>query len=142
MEDMVVDMIPTVSIGSTDLHSIGQLYLSGAQNVWTTFIITHERDDLKTGKDNALDACVPGLSNCALTDIMRAIIDGTMAAYQERSVPFSVITLCERSPYTIGYQMQSYMLAIMYAGELLGVNPFDQPDVERYKSVTRALLNR
>ncbi len=142
VEDMIVDMIPTVSIGSTDLHSIGQLYLSGAQNFWTTFLIVHEHNVIKTNDDHALDRCVQSLNNRSLNAIMSAIIQGTMAAYQERGVPFSVVTLPERSPYAIGYLLQSYMLAIIYAGELLGVNPFDQPDVERYKSITRTLLDQ
>jgi len=33
-----VGMLPTVSIGSTDLHSVGQLYLAGPQNRFTTFV--------------------------------------------------------------------------------------------------------
>lgn len=129
-EGMVIDMIPTVSIGSTDLHSIGQLYLSGAQNFFTTFMIVHAQDALNTSVSNPLH------------EIMSAMVKATMQAYQERGVPYTVITLSERSPYTIGYLLQSYMLAIMYAGELLGVNPFDQPDVERYKLITRELLKQ
>ncbi len=140
-DTLIVDMIPTVSIGSTDLHSIGQLYLSGARNFCTTFIIVSEADTLKIGEDHALDQCVP-LNNYSLNSVMTALIQGTLGAYQERSVPFSVITLTERSPSTIGYLMQSYMIASIYVGRLLGVNPFDQPDVERYKKITRTLLSR
>lgn len=139
-ESAVFNMIPTVSLGSTDLHSIGQLYLSGACNFWTTFLIVQENNELKTSNDQSLDRCVASLNNRSLTDIMHAITQGTQKAYQELGVPFSVITLSERSSFTIGYLLQSYMFAIIYAGELLGVDPFNQPDVERYKAITREEL--
>lgn len=139
-DNAVFNMIPTVSLGSTDLHSIGQLYLSGARNFWTTFLLVQESDSIKTSNDQSLDRCVASLNNRSLTDIMHAITQGTQKAYQELGVPFSVITLSERSSFTIGYLLQSYMLAIIYAGELLGVDPFNQPDVERYKAITREEL--
>lgn len=139
-ENAVFNMIPTVSLGSTDLHSIGQLYLSGARNFWTTFLIVQESDSIKTSNDQSLDPCVAFLNNRSLADIMHAITQGTQRAYQKLGVPFSVITLSERSSFTIGYLLQSYMLATIYAGELLGVDPFNQPDVELYKTITRELL--
>lgn len=138
-EGMVIDMIPTVSVGSTDLHSIGQLYLSGAQNFWTTIlIILHAQNDVTMNNKDQLSASVSD----PLRKIMSAMVTATLQVLHERGVPYTVITLSERSPYTIGYLLQSYMVAIIYAGELLGVNPFDQPDVERYKSITRKLLGQ
>lgn len=139
-DQKVIVMIPTVSVGSTDLHSIGQLYLSGADNFWTTHMIVQEDSVVKTNSDHALDACVSLLNNRPLTEIMTAIMQGTLQAYQEAKIPFSILTITKRTPYTVGYVMQSYMLAIMYAGALLEVNPFNQPDVERYKKFTRELL--
>jgi len=38
-------ILPIVSIGSTDLHSVGQLYLSGNHNALTTFV--HEKNENK-----------------------------------------------------------------------------------------------
>jgi glucose-6-phosphate isomerase len=135
-----IAMIPTVSIGSTDLHAIGQLYLSGAHNFWTTFITLNELDTVYISQDNALNTCAPSLHNRSLNDIMTIINTATIQAYHNRNIPYSHITLTVRSPYTIGYLMQSYMLAIMYAASLFEVNAFDQPNVEEYKKITRQLL--
>jgi glucose-6-phosphate isomerase len=140
--DKVVTIVPTVSVGSTDLHSIGQLYLSGARGFITTFLIMQEHDDIKTNTDHSLDRCVVSLNDRSLAEIMDIIFEATLKAYQERPNPCSVIALPERSPKMIGNLLQSYMLAIMYAGALLDVNPFDQPDVERYKTITRTLLQQ
>jgi len=140
--DKVVTLFPTVSIGSTDLHSIGQLYLSGARGFLTTFLIVHEEDEIETGNDQSLDRCVASLNDRSLADIMEIIFEGTLEAYQKRTIPCSVITLSARSPKLIGHLLQSYMLAIMHAGAMLDVNPFDQPDVERYKVIVRKLLQQ
>jgi glucose-6-phosphate isomerase len=138
--DKVVTIFPTVSVGSTDLHSIGQLYLSGARGFITTFLIMQEHDDIKTNTDHSLDRSVTSLNDRSLAEIMNIIFEATLKAYQDRTNPCSVIALPERSPKMIGNLLQNYMLAIMHAGALLDVNPFDQPDVERYKVITRTLL--
>jgi len=121
----IFSMIPTVSIGSTDLHSIGQLYFSGARNFWTTIILLNEKK----------------FSSNKLTEIMHALAHATLQTYQDLAIPFSVLELPERSAYTIGFVMQSYMLAIMQAGKHLELNPFNQPNVERYKILAHAQLD-
>jgi len=42
---------------------------------------------------------------------------------------------------TLGAQMLTWEFAVAVAGKLLGINPFDQPDVESAKNATRALLD-
>ena len=42
---------------------------------------------------------------------------------------------------TLGAQMLAWEYAVAVAGRLLGINPFDQPDVESAKVATRALLD-
>ncbi|NEM90158.1 glucose-6-phosphate isomerase [Galbitalea soli] len=42
---------------------------------------------------------------------------------------------------TLGGQMITWEYAIAVAGRILGINPFDQPDVESAKVATRALLD-
>lgn len=42
---------------------------------------------------------------------------------------------------TLGAQLLVWEYAVVVAGRLLGINPFDQPDVESAKNATRALLD-
>jgi glucose-6-phosphate isomerase len=42
---------------------------------------------------------------------------------------------------TLGAQILTWEYAVVVAGRLLGINPFDQPDVESAKIATRALLD-
>ncbi|PPG68976.1 glucose-6-phosphate isomerase [Rathayibacter rathayi] len=43
---------------------------------------------------------------------------------------------------SLGAQMLTWEYAVAVAGRLLGINPFDQPDVESAKVATRALLDK
>ncbi len=131
---------PTVSVGSTDLHSVGQLYLGGPRDKYTTFIASAQTDEVVVPSARLLGDLVPMISGKSASQIMEAILAGTRAAYQQAGLPFSQLILETVSPETIGALLQFKMLEMMYLAELLNVNCFDQPSVEDYKVVTRQIL--
>ena len=132
---------PTVSIGSTDLHSMAQLYLGGPYDKFTTFIRVKENKEKVTTPDSAEYAVlVKGIQAKSLTTIMDAILTGVQHAFQKGKRPFVELVLPDKSEYSIGQFLQMKMMEMMYLGYLLDVNPFDQPNVESYKSETRKIL--
>lgn len=66
--------------------------------------------------------------------------DGKME--QLRAAGFPMVTIRLREPLAIGAEFVRWEVATATAGALLGVNPFDEPDVQRAKDATRALLRR
>ena len=132
---------PTVSIGSTDLHSMAQLYLGGPYDKFTTFLRVEE---------NKASPCIPhlaeyvhlveGVQDKPIGDIMDAILKGVQAAFRKGGRPYMELSLPEKSPYYLGQLLQLKMMEMMYLGFLMGVNPFDQPNVEAYKIETRRIL--
>lgn len=134
---------PTVSIGSTDLHSVGQLDLAGPKDKLTTFVFVEQnRHFIVEKKEVAYNALVPSLQGRALSEIMRAIYDGTKKAFIKKQHPFIEIFLPNKSEKSLGQFLQYKMIEILYLGFLLGVNVFDQPEVELYKKETRRILAR
>lgn len=132
---------PTVSIGSTDLHSMAQLYLGGPHDKFTTFIkVEKNNSEIKVPEMREYSQLVKGIQGKSLEEIMNAIISGVQTAFKKGNRPFMEIILPDKSEYSIGELLQFKMMEMMYLGYLLGVNPFDQPDVERYKSETRKIL--
>jgi len=132
---------PTVSIGSTDLHSIGQLYLGGPFDKFTTFVrVQHNNNDVRIPHLPEYESLVKSIQGKSLDDIMHAILDGVQAAFRKQKRPFMEITLPDKSAFSIGQLLQLKMMETMYLGFLLGVNPFDQPNVESYKIETRRIL--
>jgi glucose-6-phosphate isomerase len=136
-----VGITPTVSIGSTDLHSVGQLYLGGPRNFFTTFVtIEQNKNTIEIPKLNEFEECVKHIQGASLSSIMNAIVAGVKKAYQKEKLPFCSISVPELSPFYLGQLLQYAMLETMYLGTLLNINAFDQPHVELYKKETRKIL--
>ena len=105
---------PITSVGSRDLHSIGQLYLQGRRDKVTTFLSLSDTD-----KNNSY------------------ILDAVRRAYDDANLPYTHTILDASSPATLAYNlgdfMQSWIIHTVLLGGLMGINPYDQPGVELYK---------
>lgn len=136
-----IGITPTVSVGSTDLHSVGQLYLGGPHDKFITFISVKEhKEPLCVPRMPEFKNLVANIQGKTLPCIMDAILKGVKEAYKKNKRPFCSIALPTLSPYSIGQLLQCYMIEMFYLGYLLNINPFDQPHVELYKEETRKLL--
>jgi glucose-6-phosphate isomerase len=131
-----IGMLPTIST-PVELHSVGQLYLSGFPGVYTDFV---------TFDDDSIDFEIPkqGVANkygrFTIQEIATAIYGGVVGAYQEKQLPYRSTILDDNRAYSLGLFMAMRMREVMYVAELMGVNAFDQPNVELYKNKTRAIL--
>lgn len=136
-----VGFVPTVSVGSTDLHSVGQLYLGGPARILTTFV--HSAKDLQTfnvPKDRLFPKLAPMITGKSSADIMSAIMAGTMKAYNDQSLPFMEIIFDGITAYELGAFMQFKMIEMMFLGRLFSVDTFNQQAVELYKVETKRIL--
>lgn len=134
-------ILPIVSVGSTDLHSAAQLYLGGPKNTFTTFVRAEGGNKgAEVPATPILSSLVSGIAGKDFSEIGNAIYGGVLAAYTKHTLPFVEIILPEISAKTLGAYMQFKMIETMYLGHLLGVNAFDQPNVDEYKTETRRML--
>jgi glucose-6-phosphate isomerase len=133
---------PTVSLGSTDLHSVGQLYLGGPKDKLTTFVSASQSAAVIVPQERVFADLVPMINGKSAADIMDAILQGVQLAYQKAELPYMEVTLDAIDEQSIGAFLQFKMLEMMYLGKLLMVNSFDQPNVESYKIETKQLLER
>lgn len=141
-KDVFVGSTPTVSVGTTDLHSVGQLYLGGPYDKYTTFIsVDSYESSLSVGNSKLIRDLMPDLEDKSLQSVLFAIVNGVQKAYATSQRPFTSIVLPQKNAYYCGQLLQWKMLEIVYMGALLEVNPFDQPQVELYKQETRKILS-
>lgn len=132
---------PTVSVGSTDLHSVGQLYLGGPRDRVTTFVwIEKDKQQVIIPNMPEFDRLVPHIQGKSLHTIMKAIYEGTRQAYANQNLAYMTITMAQKNAFYIGQFLQMQMIATVYLGALMKVNSFDQPQVELYKQKTREIL--
>lgn len=135
-------LVPTVSIGSTDLHSAEQLHLASADFIARILVRVYAPhwEHQFLAEDNVFAPLVPGIVRRAPCEIMDAIYQGVKETYRNRRVSWGEISLSDLEPESIGKLLQLKMCAVMYLGNLFEVNPFDQPEVEAYKEATRKVL--
>lgn len=130
-------MVPTIST-AVELHSVGQLYMSGVPDTYTDFVtFDDEIMDMQVNKKTKLAPVVKGKT---LNEIAAALYGGVMAAYQERQLPYRATIFEEELPYSLGLFMGMRLREVMYLAHLLEVNAFDQPNVELYKLKTKEIL--
>lgn len=130
--------LPTASqVG--DLHSVAQLYLSGARGIHTDFVTFEIYDDAPL-PEHPLLAIIPALQGKHTTDISRALQSGVLETYEQQKLSFSEYQLAKLSLYELGALMATNMLETMYVAKLLHLNAFDQPNVELYKKNMREHL--
>jgi glucose-6-phosphate isomerase len=142
-ETVNIGITPVISIGSTDLHSMAQLFLGGPYDKFTTFLsIENSNSNINVPTLKEYSKLVYGIQDKSLESIMSAIVEGTKAAFRKGGRPFVEIKLSCKSEYPIGQFLQFKMIETIYLGYLLGVNPFDQPNVESYKEETRKILQK
>jgi glucose-6-phosphate isomerase len=138
-----VGIIPTVTVGSTDLHSLAQLYLSGPRIVSTTFLsVKASKTTVSLPVYPEFDDFVVNIQGKTVFSIISAIMNGIKVAYKNDNRPYMQVVLPDKTAKSIGQLLQWKMVEIIYLGYLLEVNPFDQPQVELYKTETRKILAR
>lgn len=136
-----VGIAPTVAIGTTDLHSVGQLYFGGPNNTLTTFVSVKKNNyNIMIPEMPLYEQLVANIQNKPLASVMSAIFEGVQIAYEKNKRPFMTVIIPEKNAYYIGQFLQWKMIEMIYIGALLEVNPFDQPEVELYKTQTRKML--
>lgn len=136
-----IGITPTVSIGSVDLHSVGQLYLGGPEDKLTTFISAEFGKRGPVVTPEVFMGLGEGIAGKKPADVAEAILKGVKIAYEKKGLPFMEVLLADITPVSLGAFMQFKMMEMMYLGQLFNVNPFDQPNVELYKIETKNILN-
>lgn len=126
-----------------DLHSMGQWIQDGNRIIFETFL-TLEKSNREI-KIPRFDDDSDGLNYIAgksLDFVNDKAYMGTAMAHTDGGVPNMTLTLKDRSPQTLGQLFYFFEKAIALSGNLLGVNPFDQPGVEFYKNNMFKLLGK
>jgi len=131
---------PIVSIGSTDLHSMAQLYMGGPDDKFTSFVTIDKVPDVSVPPKLMFTGMVDHIERKGVHEVMEAIAQGVKAAYTKTKRPFMTFAFETSSERELGYYMQTRMLEIMYVAHLLKINAFDQPNVEGYKVETKRRL--
>jgi glucose-6-phosphate isomerase len=133
--------LPANALGAVDQHSQLQLYLDGPADKMFSLIMLEVRGRgprVPTGL--ADDPELAYLRGRTIGDLMDAEQRATYEALLERGRPTRVFRLDALDEATMGALLMHFMLETMIAADLLAVDAFDQPAVERGKVLAREYL--
>lgn len=117
-------IFPVSTIGTRDLHSLGQFIQEGNPVIFETFIKILNVTDFK-------------YENRRLDEINNIVLDSVVQAHIKSGVCCNIIEVSEIDEESIGLLCAFFMLSAAYSGYLFDVNPFNQPGVEVYKECLR-----
>ena len=136
-------IFPAACDFTTDLHSMGQWIQEGERSIFET-VISVEQPNKKMlfPKDEENLDGLNFLAGKRVDEVNKMAELGTRLAHVDGGVPNIRISLPELNEYYIGQLLYFFEIACGISGNLLGVNPFNQPGVEAYKKNMFALLNK
>ena len=136
-------IFPSAAVFSTDLHSMGQYIQDGARILFETVVdIRKPKTDLFLEPDAENLDGLNFLTNQNMSVVNRKAFEGTVLAHTEGGVPNIILELDDTTEENVGYMIYFFEKACAISGYVLGVNPFNQPGVESYKSNMFALLGK
>ncbi|MFC2773270.1 MAG: glucose-6-phosphate isomerase [Segatella oris] len=136
-------IFPAACDFTTDLHSMGQWIQQGERSIFETVISVEEPEHklLFPHDEENLDG-LNFLEGKRVDDVNKMAELGTHLAHVDGGVPNIRISVPRLNAYYIGQLIYFFEIACGISGNLLQVNPFNQPGVEAYKKNMFALLNK
>jgi len=138
-----VGSTPLAALGTTDQHAQVQLFMEGPADKTVTFVSVRER-----ATDVKIPAAFPDvkelgyLAGHSLAELIDIEQRATAGALAKRGRPNMTIHLDLVDAAHVGQMMMFLEIATAYAGQLYGIDAFNQPGVELGKQFAYALLGR
>ncbi len=135
-------IFPTSLKYTTDLHSMGQLVQDGKKIFFETVLFV---------EDNDCNVCVPFenddldnlnyLEGRSVEYVNEMAFEATLKAHVDGNTPNILISMPKVDEFNIAKLYYFFMVSCGISAYASGVNPFDQPGVEEYKSNMNNLLS-
>lgn len=133
-------LTPIPAYGATDQHSQMQLFMEGPQDK-SIFIIEVEKFNQDFSLENSISSdSFKSLAKFHLSDLMKAELEGTLAALQENKRHLVHLKIPQVSAESLGQLVLFSECLTVLMGQLLEVDPFNQPGVEAGKKYAHTWL--
>jgi glucose-6-phosphate isomerase len=136
-------LFPGAVTFTTDLHSLGQ-YIQQGKRILSETVLSFEQaaNDISLEEEPGDGDGMNYLAGKTLFAVNRTAFQATALAHAKGKCPSLVLSLPKRDAYNIGWLIYFFEKACAISGYMLGVNPFDQDGVEKYKKYMFALLGK
>lgn len=129
---------PTQLMFTRDLHSMGQFLQEGNPIIFETMILFEDEGDRLVVPSSA---GIP-FSGLTMKQLNDCVVKGVIAAHTMAGVPLITLTMPSKNADSMGMLLYFFELAGGISPALLGMNPFNQPGVERYKQEAKEEIQK
>ena len=131
--------LPIISSLPKDNHSLMQYFLDGTKNHFFTFFFVKDKNLLKIKNKDVLDS-YNFLKNKTSNTITYSQYLATERVFKKRRMPFRSFIIKKKTEETLGELFTFFILETIILGEIMKINPYDQPAVELIKKETKKIL--
>ena len=128
---------------TSDLHSMGQYIQDGRRFLFETVLSVEKPNrELTIPSDNENLDGLNYIAGKRIHEVNHMAELGTTLAHVDGGVPNIKISIPKVDEFNLGQLIYFFEMGCALSGYTLGVNPFDQPGVEAYKTNMFALLGK
>lgn len=127
-------IFPSACSFSEDLHSLGQYIQEGQRIIFETFLNLENQDSIIIPHEEEDSDGFAYLDSKDFSYLNKTAYNATVKAHTEGGVPCLILNVPQLTPYYFGQLFYFFEYACYLSGTILGVDPFDQPGVEAYKT--------
>jgi glucose-6-phosphate isomerase len=133
-------IIPVVSPMPRDHHSLLQLYLDGPKDKLFYIFSLKYKKHMKI-KNNVFGSKYSFIENKKLSTVKDAQKKALIQELKSRNIPYREFRINKVAEETLGELFSYFILETALIGNIIGVDPFNQPAVEQVKSLTKRYLS-
>jgi len=133
-------ILPVVSIAPRDHHSLLQLYLDGPKDKLFYIFSLNLKKKLKINK-SIFGKNFSFAENKDLAKVIASQQKALLETFRKKKIPYREFKINRINEETLGELFSYFMLETALIGELIGVDPFNQPAVEEVKILTKKYLS-
>ncbi len=134
---------PSSANFSTDLHSLGQYIQEGRRDLFETVVkLDNPVSNLDLPHEEGNNDGLQYLEGITIDEVNTKASQGVTLAHVDGGVPNLAVHIPAQDAYSLGYLIYFFEMAVGASGYTFGINPFNQPGVEAYKTAMFALLGK
>ena len=131
--------LPVISNTPKDHHSLLQLYLDGPMDK-LFYVFSIKEMSKKKINTRKISEKASFLNNKTLIKIKDAQKNALIKSLIKKNIPYREFKINEMSEENLAELFAYFILETIIIGNLMGLNPYDQPAVEEVKITTKKLL--
>ena len=129
-----------ISPAPKDHHSLLQLYLDGPKDKFFTFFNSSNNKSIYKLPKTIIPNSAGFIKNKKLESIINAQCNATKNIFKSQDIPFRNFIFNKNSERELGKIFTFFVLETILLADLMKINPYDQPAVEKVKIETKKIL--